>query len=255
MYRDTANALDEHDRAVGAILISEALIDECEKARAVVLQIDTERNERWRTLTGIHDTYPEVWRHLDRARKELASRGANTASYDEYRPTVRRAATNLEGTDIERAALDDARRAIEELKLAVPGADWIAIRKRTAGLVRVKLARPRGQRATVLVTLSIFALALITWSISIIPVKKEDPRLVMRRELTEVASQRKVKIEQLRFELGATCDVTRARELTKLLAFDGRWNDATAFGKSYIARCGDDSVVDNWANAPVPKSY
>lgn len=255
MYRDTANALDEHDRAVGAILISEALIDECEKARAVVLQVDSDHNERWRTITGVHDTYPEVWRHLDRARKELANRGANTASYDEHRPSVRRAATNAEGTDIEKAAIDDARRAVEELKLAVPGADWIAIKKRTAGLVRVRLARPRGQRATVLVTLAIFVLALVTWSISIIPVRKEHPRIVMRRELSEVASQRKVKIELLRFELGATCDVTRARELTKLLAFDGRWTDATVFGKDYIARCGDDSVVDNWANAPVPRRF
>ena len=28
MYRDSANALDERDRAVGAILIGEALVDE-----------------------------------------------------------------------------------------------------------------------------------------------------------------------------------------------------------------------------------
>jgi hypothetical protein len=255
MYRDSANALDEHDRAVGAILISEALIDECEKARAVVLHADVGHTERWRTLTGIHDTYPEVWRHLDRARKELAIRGANTASYDEHRPSARRAATNAEGTDIELAAIDDARRAVEELKLAVPGADWLAIKKRTAGLLRVKLARPRGQRASVLVLLSLFAIALITWSISIIPERKEDPRHVMRRELSEVSSQRKVKISMLQFELGMTCDLVRARELTKLLAFDGRWNEAATFGKSYMSRCGDDSVVDNWANAPVPKHF
>jgi hypothetical protein len=255
MYRDSANALDEHDRAVGAILISEVLIDECEKARAIVRQADAGHNERWRTITGVHDTYPEVWRHLDRARKELASRGANTASYDEHRPKARRAATNAEGTEIELAAIDDARRAVEELKLAVPGADWSAIKKRTAGLLRVRLDRRRGQRATVLAVLALFAIALVTWSISIIPVRKEDPRQVMRRELSEVASQRKVKIELLRFELGMTCDVTRARELTKLLAFDGRWTESAAFGKAYIVRCGDDSVVDNWANAPVPKRF
>jgi hypothetical protein len=255
MYRDLANALDEHDRAVGAILISEALLDECDKARAIVREAVTERNERWRTITGIHDTYPEVWRHLDRARKELAGRGANTASYDEHRPRAPRAATNAEGTDIEKAAIDDARRAVEELKLAVPGADWIAIKKRTAGLLRVRLSRPRGQRATVALLLSLFAVAIITWSISIIPTRKENPRVAMRRELSEVANQRKVNIAMLRFELGLTCDVTRARELTKLLAFDGRWTEATAFGRNYIARCGDDAVVETWANAPVPKRF
>jgi hypothetical protein len=255
MYRDSANALDEQDRAVGAILISEALLDECDKARALVRELQTERNERWRTITGIHDTYPEVWRHLDRARKELAGRGANTASYDEHRPRAPRAATNAEGTDIEVSAIDDARRAVEELKLAVPGADWIAIKKRTAGLLRVPLDRPRGQRATMFVLLTLFVIAIVTWSISIIPVHKEDPRLTMRRELSQVANQRKVRITMLRFELGMNCDVTRARELTKLLAFDGRWNDAASFGQNYIARCGDDAAVDNWANAPVPKRF
>jgi hypothetical protein len=255
MYRDSANALDEHDRAVGAILISEVLLDECEKARAIVHEVQTERNERWRTITGVHDTYPEVWRHLDRARKELAGRGANTASYDEHRPQAPRAATNAEGTDIELAAIDDARRAVEELKLAVPGADWIAIKKRTAGLLRVPLDRPRGQRATIVVLLSLFVIAIITWSISIIPARKEDPRQVMRRELTEVSNLRKAKITTLRFGLGLNCNVAKARELTKLLAFDGRWSEAASFGQSYIARCGDDSVVDNWANAPVPKRF
>jgi hypothetical protein len=252
MYRDSANALDEHDRAVGAILISEALVDECEKARVAIRQRDVDRNERWRTITGVHDTYPEVWRHLDRARKVLASRGANTASYDEHRPSARRAPTNAEGTDIDIAAIQDARRAIEDLKLAVPGADWAGIRTRTAGLVAGKLARPQGQRTLVLVVLAIFITAIATWGISIIPERKVHPREAMRRELVEVAKERKVRIEMVRFELGLNCDVERARELTKLLAFDGRIDDARAFGLGYIARCGGDVTIEHWANAPVP---
>ena len=42
----------------------------------------------------------------------------------------------LERTRHDPAALDDARRAIGELKLAVPGADWKAIAKRTSALYR-----------------------------------------------------------------------------------------------------------------------
>src|SRR5688572_15415616 len=137
MYRDSANALDERDRVVGAILIGEALVDEIKRAAVVIKQPETvtTRNERWRTITDVHDTYPEIWRHLDRARSLLATRGANTTRYDELRPKARRAPTNAEATDIDNAAIDDARRAIEDLKLCVPGADWKAINDRTNHLL------------------------------------------------------------------------------------------------------------------------
>jgi hypothetical protein len=253
MYRDSANAVDEHDRAVGAILIGEALIDECEAARTAVLRSELDRNERWRTITHVHDTYPEVWRHLDRARSLLASRGANTASYDEQRPQARPAPTNAEGTEIEKAALDDARRAVEELKLAVPGADWAAIRKRTAGLLDTRISRPHSQRTIVLTLLSLFVTLMLAWLIALIPERRLDRREAMRRELSDVAAQRKVRIEMVRLELGLNCDVDRARELTKLLALDGRAIDARSFGSEYMRRCGDDETVDNWAHAPVPR--
>lgn len=252
MYRDSANALDEHDRAVGAILISEVLIDECEKARIAVRSNNIDRHERWRTITSVHDTYPEVWRHLDRARTVLAGRGANTASYDERRPHARPAPTNAEGTEVDKAALDHARRAVDDLKLAVPGADWAAIRKRTAGLLDVRIVRQGGQRTVVIVLLSMFLTALLAWLIALIPDRPANRREAMRRELSEVATQRKVRIELVRLELGLGCDVGRARELTKLLALDGRTADARGFGLSYMIRCGDDEAVDNWANAPAP---
>jgi len=253
MYRDTANALDEHDRAVGAILISEALIDHCERAGTVIRSNATERNERWRTLAGVQDTYPEIWRHLDRARKELATRGANTAQYDEMRPHARRAPTNADGTDLDRAAIDDARRAVEELKLAAPGADWVGINKRTAGLVELPLSRAKQQRMLLFTVGTMFVTVLAAWGIGMIPERKVNRREAMRRELVEVTNQRKVRIEQVRFELGLSCDTDRARELTKLLAMDGRGPEARSFGIDYIVRCGDDPVVDNWAHAPDPK--
>jgi len=252
MYRDSANLLDERDRAVGAILISEALIDHCEHAGTVIRNKATERNERWRTLIGVQDTYPEIWRHLDRARSLLAHRGANTASFDEMRPYARRAPTNPEGTDLERSAIDDARRAVEELKLAAPGADWNAIEKRTAGLVDLPLSRAKHQRSLIIAVATLFIAVIAAWGIGMIPERKVNRRAAMRRELTEVALERKVRIDVVRFGLGTLCDTERARELTKLLVMDGRAAEARTFGVGYIQRCGDDSVVDNWAHAPDP---
>ena len=254
MYRDSANALDERDRAVGAILIGEALVDECQRAAHLIRAIDAplSHNERWRTLTDVHDTYPEIWRHLDRARSLLAGRGANTARYDELRPKAKRAPTNAEGTDIDNAALDDARRAIEDLKLAVPGADWQAINDRTNRLVDKPLERAKGQRVTVIALVLLFLFAIAGWAISIIPERKVDRREAMRRELSEITQQRKLRIELVRVELGQRCDVERARELAKLLAMDGRTVEANSFGMDYLSRCGDDEIVDNWAHAPRP---
>lgn len=254
MYRDSANALDERDRAVGAILIGEALVDECQRAASLIRATDAplSHHERWRTITDVHDTYPEIWRHLDRARSLLANRGANTARYDEHRPKARRAPTNAEGTDIDNAAIDDARRAIEDLKLAVPGADWKAIDERTNHLLDKPLARAKGQRAIVLTVIVLFVFAVAGWLIALIPEKKVSRREAMRRELSEITQQRKLRIQLVRVELGQRCDVERARELAKLLAMDGRAAEANYFGMDYLARCGDDEVVDNWAHAPNP---
>src|SRR6185436_18175684 len=178
MYRDSANALDERDRAV----------DECQRAASLIRATDAplSHNERWRTITDVHDTYPEIWRHRDRARSLLATRGANTARYDELRPRAKRAPTNAEGTDIDNAALDDARRAIEDLKLAVPGADWKAINERTTHLLDKPLARAKGQRAIVMAIVVLFIFAIAGWLIAIIPERKVDRREVMRRELAEI---------------------------------------------------------------------
>ena len=254
MYRDSANALDERDRAVGAILIGEALVDECHRAALLIRATDAplSHNERWRTITDVHDTYPQIWQHLDRARGLLATRGVNTARYDELRPRAKRAPTNAEGTDIDNAALDDARRAIEDLKLAVPGADWKAIDDRTKNLLDKPLARAKGQRAIVVTVILLFLFVVAGWMISIIPDRKVSRREVMRRELSEIKQQRKLRIELVRVEIGQRCDLDRARELAKLLAMDGRTVEANSFGMDYLSHCGDDEVVDNWAHAPRP---
>ena len=256
MYRDTATSLDEFDRAVGAILIGEALIDECDRAASRLSQPDHHAApERWRAVTAVQDTYPEIWRHLDRARRELASRGANTTAYDELRPHARRAVTSSEpdgSESINPVAIDDVKRAMAELKLAVPGADWKGIDVRTQGLVRAPLSRRRRHRIIVASIVAGFALALFTWFLSIIPVHKPDRAAAMRRELSAIRDERKLHIEQLGAELGGRCDVTIARELIKQLVFDGRGADASAFRTVYVARCGADQVIEHWATAPRP---
>ena len=249
MYRDTSASLDEHDRAVGAILIGEALVDTCEDAAAKGRGTDAQ-HERWRALADANDAYPEIWRHLDRARRVLANRGINTAAYDELRPHAAKAVTR--GEAIDRIALDDAKRAIAELKLAVPGADWDAIDARTAGLVAAPLSRRRRQRFMLAAIVTAFGLAVFAWVASIVPEHKQSRREQMRNELAEIAQQRRVKIDELRVTLGDRCEPAQAHELIKLMVLDGRIPDARDFGSDYVTRCGEDEVVEHWAHAPRP---
>ncbi len=253
MYRDEAFALDEHDRAVGSILIGESLMAQCERAA------DRIRNphdpERWRAMREIQDDYPEIWRQLDRARDVLAARGANTMKYEEMRPNVRPSLaieTEDHTQSVDTDALEDARRAIAELKLAVPGADWKAIAKRTHDLVEMPELRRRN-RLPVIGVVSFVALAVMTWFLSSIPEPQVDERELMRQELAEVASQRKVKIQYLELAVGQRCDPPVAHEYVKLLVMDGQGDNAERFADQYLGRCGEDTVVENWANAPRPR--
>ena len=254
MYRDMATALDEHDRAVGAILIGEALVDDCDHAVSrIQLERESEAIHRWRAVAKVQDTYPEIWRHLDRARRVLASRGGNTLAYDELRPHVPRAATDLEAESVDAKALGEAKRAIAELKLAVPGADWKAIAARTDGLVRVPLlGRRRRQRLAISGVLVTFLFAIITWGIAIIPERKPDRAKALRHELVAIQQQRKIRIEFLSAELGDRCLPIVAHELVRLLVLDGRGGEATGFASEYTSRCGSDATIEHWAHAPRP---
>jgi hypothetical protein len=254
MYRDSAQALDEHDRAVGAILIGEALVDECDRAASRFTAPDTTTDhDRWRAVHEVHDTYPEIWRHLDRARGVLAHRGANTVAYDELRPHVKRAATDVDAKAIDSGALDEAKRAIAELKLAVPGADWRAIAARTDGLVRAPLVgKERRTRIAVGAVIAAFVLAITAWLLAIVPEHKPSRGETMRKELAGIQQQRKSRIEFLRAELGDRCLPATAHDLVRLMVLDGRGTDAKEFAAVYTSRCGDDAVVEHWAHAPRP---
>ncbi len=253
MYRDTAQSLDEHDRAVGAILIGEALVDNCDRAAARVTVTDSPATDRWRAVHEVHDTYPEIWRHLDRARGELAKRGANTIAYDEMRPHVKRAATDSEAVRVDASALDEAKRAVAELKLAVPGADWRGIAQRTAGLTHLPLGpRTRKHQLAIGTVIVALAMSLCAWFIQTLPVHKPTQHESMRRELHAVSSARKSRIDFLQGELGDRCMPYAAHDLIRLMVLDGRTTDAREFGAQYTAHCGADAVVEDWARAPRP---
>jgi hypothetical protein len=254
VYRDLASGLDEHDRAVGAILIVEQLVESCHREVALAGDEQGAPTARWQAVGRFHDALHDIWRHMDRAREDLARRGANTVAYDEQRPHARRAATDV-GNDVnlETAPLDDARAALEALVLAVPGTDWKAIEKRTQGLVDAPIAHRRRQRWAIAGVVAGLGLAIVTWGFAITPSKRPDPQAAMHQELVQIAEQRKVKIAELEVALGAACLPDRAHDLMRLLVLDGRIDDARAYGDSYTQRCGDDPVVAHWAKAPRPR--
>jgi hypothetical protein len=203
-------------------------------------------------VRALHDDYPEIWRQLDRAKKILSLRGANTMGYEELRPHVRPSLV-LPGKDdeqqIDRDALDDARRAIGELKLAVPGADWKSITNRTNALAATPEIRKRHRLVATLIV-SGFLLGVAGWFFALTPEKKVDQREVMRQELADVAAQRDVRIERLGLVVEQICDPATSHEYIKLLVLDGRKDQAVEFADSYTTRCGEDRVIENWAKAP-----
>jgi hypothetical protein len=254
VYRDLASGLDEHDRAVGSILIVEQLVEACSQEVLLARQPEAAPAARWQAIGRFHDDLHEIWRHMDRARDDLARRGSNTVAFDEMRPHARRASTDVENESaLDARPLDDARAALEALVLAVPGTDWKAIAKRTQGLVEAPIARRRRQRWGIAGVVAGVAFVMTTWIFAITPTKKPDPRAAMRQELVQIAEQRKVKIAELEVELGTSCAPAQAHELVRLLVLDGQIDQARAFGESYTERCGDDSIVEHWANAPRPR--
>jgi hypothetical protein len=257
MYRDAPAALDERDRAVGAILIGEALLASCERARVLGRSVGP---EAWRAIRDAHDEFPEIWRSLDRARAVLARRGVNVTGYDELRPHVRThlASPGSAGPDgdtevvlVDPTALDDARRATDALKLAVPGTDWAAIDQRTSGLVHAPLVHRRRNRLVLGAAVAVFAVVIGAWIASLAPREKLDRRDALRRELAEISQQRKLQIIALQASLVGRCDPPAAHELARQLVMDGRGLDARQFAALYAGRCGADPVVDRWASAPL----
>lgn len=246
MYRDDSTHLDEHDRAVGAIQIADVLVGDCSKAATQLASAE----HRWRAVREIQDDYAEVWRHLDSARQLMLTRGANTIGYDELRAQVP-SVLQLHDDGVEIAALEDARRAIAELRLAMPGADWKAIEARTSGLVGTTFVRG-GQHLAFAGVAVVFALAVVTWAASAVPDQRTDARVearvAMKKELAVVIDDRKDRIEQLALLIGGRCDRRHVMEYVKLLVMDGRFHDAHGYGEDYTLRCGTDPEVRKWSN-------
>ena len=245
MYRDDSTLLDEHDRAVGAIQIADGLIEDCMSASKRLASAE----HHWSAVREIHDDYAEVWLQLDTARRLLAARGANTIGYDELREKVRPVLA-VRDSGIDTKPIEDARRAIDELRLAMPGADWKAIDARTRGLASTSFVR-KGQYLTYAAVALVFSMAVTTWAASTIAEQPVDPRVAqrmeMKRELAVVVDERKERIDQLQLLIGGRCDRPHVMEYMKLLVMDGQWEDAHVYGTDYSIRCGDDPEVKKWA--------
>jgi hypothetical protein len=258
MYRDSSHRPADHDRAVGAIQIADGLLADCAAASARLCDSERlERLDRWAALRTLHDGYPELWNQLDMARRILASRGANTTGYDELRDGVRPLAiASVDGSrPIEPALfpplLDDARCAIEELRLAIPGADWQELEARGQKLAATRLGR-RG-RFVFAALVSGFVLAFSVWGTSMMPKLRTSAAAQMRVELAEVVVERRARIDELHGAIGQTCDRPRVLELMRLFVMDGRFDDAKTYADRYETQCGEDMAVRKWANAPKPK--
>jgi hypothetical protein len=251
MYRDDSTHVDEHDRAVGAIQIADGLIADCGRASKRLASAE----HRWTAAREIQDDYAEIWRQLDSARRILVARGANTIGFDELRERVVRVlAVRDDGVDTQ--PLGEARRAVEELRLAIPGADWTAIEARTKGLAGTTFTR-KGQHIAFAGVALVFTLAVATWAASTVPEPQLDPRvaqrLEMKAELAEVVVERKERIEQLVLLIGGRCDRPNVMEYMKLLVMDGQWEEAYGYGEDYKYRCGEDPAIEKWARVAKKK--
>ena len=246
MYRDDSTHLDEHDRAVGAIQIADGLIAACRDASKRLVSAE----HRWRAVNEIQDEYAELWRQLDAARRLLASRGANTMQYDELRDDVTPVLLVKED-GVDTKPLEDARRAVETLRLAMPGADWKGIEARTRGLTNGTTFVRRGQLLAAAGVAVVFACAVATWAASTMFEKRPDPRvearIQMKKELAVVVEDRKDRIDQLALLIGGRCDRQNVMEYVKLLVMDGQFESAYGYGEDYAVRCGEDPEVQKWS--------
>ena len=237
------------------MLIAEAVLASCEAAVARMTAPTSADADRWRAVMEVHDTYPEIWRHLDRARRELSTRGTNTIAFDELRPSAPR--TAMEGaTQIDRSALDAARKAIEQLKLDLPGADWSDIEARTRSISSTNIqrhARPWLVVGIAATALASTVLACFSMMSSSHHAHAAAAAVDMKRELATVTADRKAAIAQLQRSISDDkCEPAKAQELMRQLVYDGRNVDAKIFADRYEGRCGTDPIVDTWAHAPQP---
>nr|HEX4316224.1 hypothetical protein [Kofleriaceae bacterium] len=266
MYRDDSNQVDEHDRAVGAVLIAEAILASCDAAVARIAAAATPPADRWHAVMALHDTYPDVWRSLDRARRELARRGANTTAFDEARPHAPRSALRelksvADGSTIDRDALEAARGAIEMLKVGLPGADWTDIGARTEAVGATVLAKHGRPRLVVGLVAGVAAIAVMGGFVVAQPaphVHRTPAEIAAAREealsvsLAGIDAARKAEIAVLQASMAPViaCDAEKSHDLIRLLVLDGQNLDAKLFADEYDAKCGEDAFIESWAKAP-----
>ncbi len=112
--------------------------------------------------------------------------------------------------------------------------------------------RARGQLPKILLVVLGVLFTLGTAAANIIPFGNRPTTAEIRAdEQAEIVALRKARLGELRAHAGE-CAPAMAHELAKLLVMDGQIYEARAFAVVYQWRCGEDRVVRNWGNAPIP---
>ncbi len=99
-------------------------------------------------------------------------------------------------------------------------------------------------------------IAAAVFAVSLLPSptheKKVAPAVTLKQQLSEIKEARRAKIDELRPQVIASCTPPKARAFTQLLVMDGRGPEAVDFADGYADRCGEDPIIESWANAPLP---
>ena len=239
MYRDTASTLDEHDRAVGAILIGEALVETCEQAQAV--ERSPRLHDSWRAFAeasvlsrGLAPPRPRAQGARAARPQHRRLRRAAAARRRSRSPAARRSTARRSTKRSARSASSSSRCPAPtgtRSRLAPPASS--ARRSRAEQQQRSSSARP--------------PVALLGARVSRRSSRApaDAPRGDARRT-RQIAQQRKLKIPRSCGSRWArVASRPRRTSLVKLLVLDGRGPDAKAFGADYVVRCGEDEVVEH----------
>ncbi|HUS30100.1 MAG TPA: hypothetical protein VMZ53_16450 [Kofleriaceae bacterium] len=177
------------DPAVRSVRVAAALCDRfaellkgptivtAHKGRGALIGIKGNEDDLSLRLGEAQQIYPEIWSHLDEARKAFGARGVALPAFDALRETERQFGGTGAGVDMKftqygdptygmqetvkkanfnQAGLARARSAIQAITLATPDIDWASIEKAEANDPHAKAFR----RATIIKRIWMFGLLI-----------------------------------------------------------------------------------------------
>lgn len=207
--------------------------------------------------------YPEIWRHLDEAQRELVDR--DTRQYDILRSTV---LAEMGITDIQTASTDwytkygtyagtthqkivrfdyqgyeRARAACKALMAAMPEVDWDALaREDVRAIAEAGSLQSAKYKTIVRVVAALAALAIVTFGVWYVVSSgssdgvsdeeaaamraRAEAREAEAKARSETVNANRARIDELRVSVKARCLPAEISELAKLLREEGQTTDA-----------------------------